>query len=561
MTRSLLGIVREEWRILLLVGALVFGTLVLFGPLAPTQGATAGDGEATAANSTEPTAANSTDPTNLRYGLDLDGGTRIRAPLIGYTVDDLNLTDRNETQALREAIAEETDIDPIDVNARYRPENSNGDAIELYVEELDREAVATAFADRGYDVTASDVEEGVTMETHEQAVKVLNTKISEGGVGGGRATTVTNPATGNRYISVEVPGADLDRTRSLIDDRGVVTILAHYPDYENDSFTSMENQTVLRRGAGESDIQRVGPPQQSQDGEYWYVSVTVAEGAAEEFQSTLQETGFAGRLAELPEDSLASSCAGHSQLGLDQPYCLITVADDREVSRVGMDPGLAQDIDRGSWAENPNFRIQLGDNLTRAQQMSISLRAGALPTELDVDGGQTFTIEPSLGARFKLFGLLTGIVALFAVAGVVFLRYNRPRVAGPMVVTAAAEVYLLLAFAAGIGLSLDLSHIAGFIAVVGTGADDLIIIADEILQREGRISTGRVFKSRLWKAFWVIGAAAATTIVAMSPLAILELGDLRGFAIVTIAGVLIGVIVTRPAYGDILRHLVLDTGE
>jgi preprotein translocase subunit SecD len=86
--------------------------------------------------------------------------------------------------------------------------------------------------------------------------------------------------------------------------------------------------------------------------------------------------------------------------------------------------------------------------------------------------------------------------------------------------------------------------------------DDLIIIADEILQ-QGEVATGRVFQSRFRKAFWVIGAAAATTIIAMSPLTVLGLGDLTGFAIVTIVGVLVGVLVTRPAYGDILRNLVL----
>ena len=72
------------------------------------------------------------------------------------------------------------------------------------------------------------------------------------------------------------------------------------------------------------------------------------------------------------------------------------------------------------------------------------------------------------------------------------------------------------------------------------------------------MNTGRVFESRFRKAFWVIGAAAATTIVALSPLAVLSPGDLQGFAIVTIVGVLIGVLVTRPAYGNILRNLVLD---
>ncbi len=83
--------------------------------------------------------------------------------------------------------------------------------------------------------------------------------------------------------------------------------------------------------------------------------------------------------------------------------------------------------------------------------------------------------------------------------------------------------------------------------------DDLIIIADEVMQ-QGTLS-GRVFQSRFRKAFRVIGAAAATTIVAMSPLMVLSLGDLSGFAVITFVGVLVGVLVTRSVDGESL-HLV-----
>jgi len=93
--------------------------------------------------------------------------------------------------------------------------------------------------------------------------------------------------------------------------------------------------------------------------------------------------------------------------------------------------------------------------------------------------------------------------------------------------------------------------------VIGTGVDDLIIIADEVMS-EGEVNSQRVFDSRFRRAFWVIGVAAATTIIAMSPLAALPLGNLRGFAIFTILGVLVGVLITRPAYGDILRYLMTD---
>ena len=76
--------------------------------------------------------------------------------------------------------------------------------------------------------------------------------------------------------------------------------------------------------------------------------------------------------------------------------------------------------------------------------------------------------------------------------------------------------------------------------------DELIIMADEILQRKQKVETGRIFRNRFRKAFWIIWMAAGTTIIAMSPLAVLSLGDLQGFAIVTIFGVLIGAGITRP---------------
>jgi preprotein translocase subunit SecD len=186
----------------------------------------------------------------------------------------------------------------------------------------------------------------------------------------------------------------------------------------------------------------------------------------------------------------------------------------------------------------------------------VNLRAGELPTDIEIIT-ESF-ISPSLAQQFKPLALLTALVAWLSVSAVVYYWYRDVRVAIPMLLTAGSEVFLLLGFASVVGLALDLSHIAGLIAVIGTGLDDLIIMADEILQRKKKVETGRVFQSRFRKAFWVIGMAAVTTIIAMSPLAVLSLGDLQGFAIITIVGVLIGVGITRPAYGDVLRKLVLD---
>jgi Preprotein translocase subunit SecD len=58
----------------------------------------------------------------------------------------------------------------------------------------------------------------------------------------------------------------------------------------------------------------------------------------------------------------------------------------------------------------------------------------------------------------------------------------------------------------------------------------------------------------LSNAFKIIVVSAATTIFAMAPLLFMGLGKLSGFALTTIVGVLIGILVTRPAYGEIIKE-------
>ena len=69
--------IRDNWRIVLLVVFVVVAGLALFVP-----GFGVGDGgNATVTNATS-------GPTNLQFGLELSGGTRIRAPLVGMTAEE-----------------------------------------------------------------------------------------------------------------------------------------------------------------------------------------------------------------------------------------------------------------------------------------------------------------------------------------------------------------------------------------------------------------------------------------------------------------------------------------
>jgi preprotein translocase subunit SecD len=517
-----MGVVRENWRIVLLVVVLSASLFALFSPTM------AGDDAAA------PGVASS-GSTNLQYGLQLSGGTRIRAPLVGVTATEVAFDGAQPPQIEREVAAEIEGVTVADVIVR--PTGTATGTVEVTADGVSPDRLGAALDAAGYGY--EETRDGVTDATRSQTVEILSDKINEAGLSGGTVQQITTP-TGENFVLIEVPDQNRQRVTELVNQRGSVRVDAYYPT-ENGSYAQT---TVLER----DDFQSIGTARQGGEGQLPNVPVVIREGVAGDFQGRMRETGFA--------QPGGSRCSYGSSPERTDP-CLLLIVDGDVVNSFGMSPGLAGDMQAGNWAQDPRFVLQTR-NFSEARQVAINLRAGALPAALDLgpDGeGTSSFIAPSQGAQFRTNSLLTGLVAVFAVAGVVFFRYGEAEVALPMIVTALSEVVILLGFAAGIGYPLDLSVIAGFIAVIGTGVDDLIIIADEVMA-EGDVNSRRVFQSRFRKAFWVIGAAAATTIVAMSPLAVLSLGDLQGFAIFTILGVIVGVLLTRPAYGDILRALL-----
>jgi preprotein translocase subunit SecD len=511
---------RGNWRIILLVVVLLASTFALFSP---TVGGTGSENAATEG------------PTNLKYGLELSGGTRIRAPLVGVTAEGVDIGEADTRQVARDVAGELPAADPSDVIVRRTAQSTA--TVEVTAENVSTGNLASTLD--ALDLSYETVRDGVTEPTREEVVRVLQNKINEAGLSGGTVQQVTT-ATGAHFVLVEVPNEDRSEVVDLVESRGSVRIDIYHR--QNGTYTTREG--VLTG----DDFQNIGTAQESERGPF--VPVTVRPQAAAQFQQAVVETGVA--------QPGGTTCTFEENPNATQP-CLLVVVDDRVVNSFGMSPGLAQSMQAGDWADDPAFQLTTR-NFSEAQRVSINLRAGELPAKLDLegeDGGTSSFISPSQGENFKVNSVITGMVAVLAVAVVVFIRYGEAKVALPMIVTAFSEVLILLGFAAGIGYALNLPAIAGFIAVIGTGVDDLIIIADEVMA-EGDVSSRRIFQSRFKKAFWVIGAAAATTVIAMSPLAVLSLGDLQGFAIFTILGVLVGVLLTRPAYGDILRALLTE---
>ncbi|MEF8775131.1 MAG: preprotein translocase subunit SecD [Haloarculaceae archaeon] len=521
--------VRENWRIVVLVVFLLGAGLLLFGPF---QGAGEGGGDAAAG------------PTNLEFGIDLGGGIRLRGTLVGFTADGVNLSGVDQ-QTLTTQIADELGVAELDVGVR--PGQVPGDGtIELFNGSYSRAEFAAALGAAGIDVSADGIREGVTTETLGSAAETITGKIDQTGLAGGGATVATTAA-GESFIRIQTPSTNFTQVNETISRQGQVEVVALYP---NPSGSGHLRETVLVSGAGQSDFAADPQARQGEEGRPPHVSVTLTDDAAPDFMRNLQDFGF-GQPGGVACDRPQSPDGNYSG------YCLMTVVDGNISYAGGMEASLSESIRTGEFVESPAFILQT-DSFERARQIERDLRAGALPSQFVM---QSFNqVEPGTAERFKLLSLVTGLLAWIALSGVIFLRYRQTRIAIPMLLTATAEVFILLGFAVAVGMRLNLAHIAGFIAVIGTGVDDLVIITDEILQR-GEIGTGRVFQSRFRKAFWVIGAAAATTIVAMSPLIGFGLGELAGFAIITIVGVLIGVLITRPAFGDVLKNLLLDRDQ
>ena len=179
------------------------------------------------------------------------------------------------------------------------------------------------------------------------------------------------------------------------------------------------------------------------------------------------------------------------------------------------------------------------------------LITGSLPLEIHIVKADT--ISPALGKEFLNNSITVGIIALLLVGGVIYARYRKLKIALPIMIIVSSEILITLGVAALINWNLDLASIAGIIAAVGTGVDDQIIMTDEALRKETEFLN---WKQKIKRAFSIIFGSAFTMIAAMIPLWNAGAGLVRGFAVTTIIGVIIGILITRPAFASIISSLL-----
>jgi len=187
-------------------------------------------------------------------------------------------------------------------------------------------------------------------------------------------------------------------------------------------------------------------------------------------------------------------------------------------------------------------------SLESMNKLQTVLITGSLPYKLEIV--KLDTISPTLGKDFINSIFLAGFAALIAVSLIVFLRYKNFKSSIALLFTSISEIVIILGIASFIDWNLDLPSIAGILATIGTGIDSQIIILDE-----SRQSTFLSIKERMKRAFAIVLGAYFTALVALLPLMWAGAGLLKGFAITTLIGITAGVLITRPAFADMIKRI------
>jgi protein-export membrane protein SecD len=207
------------------------------------------------------------------------------------------------------------------------------------------------------------------------------------------------------------------------------------------------------------------------------------------------------------------------------------------------------------------FRTTREDALKEQLMLKSILQSGALPASLEII--RTDQISPALGKEFFQATILAAVVASITVATVLYIRYRSLKILIPNMLFSIFELTITLGIASIIKWTIDLASIAGIIAAIGTGTNDQIIIIDEMLLGGGASEEEKKVystKQRVKKAFFFVFSAASTIIASVIPMMFIGVGAMKGFAVTTLIGVFIGIVITRPAFA-IVAERVLEKKE
>ncbi len=375
------------------------------------------------------------------------------------------------------------------------------------------------------------VNKELSREEVNDLVDITSNRFNEFGITDIKVYLVSD-LTGNHYMAVEIAGATPEDLENLISEQG---------KFE----AKIGNETVFV--GGEKDITSVSRSsqesgiyscEQKQDGGYFCnfrFTIYLSQEAAK-------------RHAEITKDLDVNTSSQGNYLSKTLDLYL----DDKLVNSLQISEGLKGRVTTQVQISGSGEGATRDEAVTRTEeemkQLQTVLITGSLPFKLEII--KLDTISPKLGKDFSKTIFLAAAAALLAITLIVFLRYKKLKSSLFLLLISVSEVIIILGVASLIKWDLDLPSIAGILAAIGTGIDSQIIVLDESQQNKN-IS----IKQRMKRAFAIILGAYFTALAALIPLYWAVAGLFKGFAITTIIGITTGILITRPAFTDIIQKI------
>ncbi len=341
---------------------------------------------------------------------------------------------------------------------------------------------------------------------------------------------------GENYMLIEIAGSTTTELKELLESQG---------KFE----AKIGNETVFI--GGERDITYVGVSGQDAG---IYACDQSSSGYYCEFRFVIS---LSEKAAQRQADVTANLSVNLSSGGryLEKPLDLLVDDSLLDTLQIGADlKGRATtSIQISGSGTGATQQDAYKDAQASMKKLQTILKTGSLPYKLEIV--KLDSISPALGKEFTKNLVYLALLVFGIISLILLVRYKKIKVTGAVILTMFSEALITLAIATLLKQNLDAASIAGIIAGMGTGVNDQIVILSESFNKE---ETHVKLKERIKSALFVIVGAFFTIIAAMLPLFWAGAGMLRGFALTTIIGVTVGILITRPAFADIIEQIKGD---
>jgi preprotein translocase subunit SecD len=406
---------------------------------------------------------------------------------------------------------------------------------EFLVEEIPKTRINTGLdIQGGLRILISAENASLSISELEEIIEITEQRLNVYGL----SDVVVRPrsdAEGNNYMAIEIAGSSPADIEKLIAQQG--------------KFEAKIGEEIIFIG-GNKDITYVGTTGQDAG---IYSCQDYGETSACEFRFVIYLSEIAAqKQAEATKNLSVNVSSGgqylEKQLDL---YVDDALLDSLQIGKdlQGRVVTTIQISGSGTGTSEQEAYTNAQENMKKLQTI---LKTGSLPYKLRIE--KTDRISANLGEDFTRTILIAGVLAAAGVFILVFLRYRKIKISMLVLLTMFTEMVIVLGVASLIGWNIDLAGIAGILASIGTGVDDQLVIIDESRKKEKEFSLKRKIKS----ALAIIVTAYATTSVSLLPLMSAGAGLLAGFATTTLIGITAGILITRPAFGDLLSAISED---